>query len=113
MKNTIRRAERRPLKQVLWYFGIDGVRAEDAAFLGATLIAHCYRETALPETRRYLLQAVAESPSRRPDTERALLLFGSLLRRVFGLNASGMADAVSTFEAWRLEQRRRLSLSRI
>jgi hypothetical protein len=88
---------------------LDGLPAEDAAFLSATLVVHCYRDAVLPETRRHVLQAVAESLAKRTDAERTVPLFGSILRRGFGLNVAGLADAASTFEAWRLEQLRRFS----
>ncbi|MGA3124752.1 MAG: hypothetical protein ABSF69_28710 [Polyangiaceae bacterium] len=103
------RPERRPLKQALWYLSLDGVRAEDAALFAAMLVVHCYLDAVLPESRRLLLQSVAESLARRTDAERAVRLFGSVLRRAFGLNVAGMADATATFEAWRLEQVRRFS----
>lgn len=103
------RPERRPLKQALWYLSLDGVRAEDAALLSAMLVAHCYLDAVLPETRRVLLQAVAEGLAKRTDAERTVPLFGSILSRVFGLNVAGQLDAVQMFEAWRQEQLRRVS----
>jgi hypothetical protein len=106
------RPERWPLKQALTYLSLDIVRPEDAAFLSAMLVSHCYPETVLPETRAVLIQAASESLAKRTDGERSVLLFRTLLGRVFGLNAAAQQDATGTFEAWRLQQLRRLSVIR-
>lgn len=106
------RPERWPLKQTLDYLSIEAVASQDAAFLSARLVAHCYLETVLPETRRVLVQAVAESLAKRTDAERTVPLLEMLLKRVFGLNVAAQYDAVQTFEAWRREHLRRLARSR-
>lgn len=103
------RPERPPLKQTLSYLALDAVRSQDAAFLGAMLVVHCYLETVLPETRRVLLQATAEALAKRTGAERSVPLFGALLTRAFGLNAAAQHDAMQTFEAWRREYVRRFT----
>ncbi|HWA78659.1 MAG TPA: tetratricopeptide repeat protein [Polyangiaceae bacterium] len=101
-----------PLKQVLTYLSLPDVRAEDAAFLSAMLIAHCYLDAVLPETRRGLLQGAAEALAARADGERTVPLFGSILSRVFGLSMANQRDAMQTFIAWRREQLRRVAKGR-
>jgi hypothetical protein len=103
------RPDRWPLKQTFTYLSLDAVRPEDAALLSAMVVAHCYLDAVLPETRRRVVQAAAESLAKRADAERTVPQFGSLLGRVFGLNVAGQRDAIQTFEAWRLEQLRRVS----
>jgi tetratricopeptide (TPR) repeat protein len=100
--------ERWPLKQAIAYLSVEAVRTEDAALLSARLVAHGYLDAILPETRRILVQAIAESLAKRVDAKRALDLFGSILPRVFGLNLAGRADAVSTYQAWLREYLRRV-----
>jgi tetratricopeptide (TPR) repeat protein len=102
------RPERWPLKQALAYLSLDAVRPEDAALLSAILVAHCYLDSVLPETRTVLLQAVCETLAKRTDCVRVVPLFGTLLGRVFGLNLAGQRDAIWTFEAWQREYVRRL-----
>ncbi len=103
---------RRPLKQAIAYLALDSVRTQDAALLGAFLVAYCYRDAVLPGTRCSVLLGASESLARRSDFERGLLLFESLLPRVFGLNAGGQHDAMQTFRAWRAEHLRRLSTAK-
>lgn len=104
--------ERWPLKQALVYLSLDVVRLEDAAMLSAMLVAYCYRDAVLPETRRVLLQAAAEGLASRVDADRTVPLFGSILRRAFGLNVAGEQDATETFEAWNREYLRRFTAVR-
>jgi tetratricopeptide (TPR) repeat protein len=101
------RPDRWPLKQAIGYLSLDVVHSQDAALLSAMLVAYCYLDAVLPETRRVLLQAAAEGLAKRTDAESVVPLFGSVLRRAFGLNLAGQQDAVETFEAWRGEQLRR------
>jgi len=104
------RPDRGPLKQALWYVALDGVRGEDAAFLSAGLVSHCYLDALLPETRQRLLRAAADSLGRRTDAERVLPLFRLHLRQAFGLNAPGLVDALATLDGWRAAQRRPLTI---
>jgi hypothetical protein len=104
--------KRWPLKQALAYLSLDVVRLEDAAMLSAMLVAYCYRDAVLPETRRVLLLAAAEGLASRVDAHRTVPLFGSILRRAFGLNVAGKQDATQTFEAWKREYLRRLTAVR-
>jgi hypothetical protein len=101
-------SHRWPLKQAVSYLALDGVNAQDAAVLSAHLVAHCYIDAVLPQTRHVLFQSVAEALSRRADGEKALLLFASVLAKVFGLNVAGYADARHTLVVWRREQLRRV-----
>jgi len=103
------RPDRWPLKQAFTYLSLEVVRHEDAAFLSAMLVAHCFLDAVLPETRSSVVQAAAESLAKRSDAARTVPQFGAVLSRVFGLNFAGQRDAMRTYEAWRLEHLRRFS----
>jgi hypothetical protein len=96
-----------PLKQALWYLTLEPVGSDDAARLAALLVAHCYLDAVVPDTRRVLLQGVAEALARRSDAARTLRLFRGVLGRAFSLNAAGQLDAVATLAAWWAEYGRR------
>jgi hypothetical protein len=102
------RPERAPLKQILAYLSLNEVRKEDAALLSAALVAGCYLDTVLPETRRAILQAGAEALAKRSEGDKSLAVFANLLTRVFGLNVPARDDAIRTFNAWHREYMRRL-----
>ena len=105
---SVWRTDRWPLKQAINYMSLGVVRSDDAALLGARLVADGYLDVVLPDLRRVLLQAVAESLAGREDADRTIRLFAYALPRVFGLNAAGQADALLTLDAWRREYRRRV-----
>jgi tetratricopeptide (TPR) repeat protein len=100
--------DRIPLKQTLAYLSLDEVRNEDAAFLSAALVAGCYLDSVLPETRHAVVQAAGEALTKRSGAEKSLAQFGNLLTRVFGLNVPARDDAIRTFSAWHREYLRRL-----
>jgi tetratricopeptide (TPR) repeat protein len=102
------RPDRSPLKQTLAYLSLNEVRPGDAAILSAALVAACYLEAVLPETRHAVLQAAAEALAKRAEADSALAFFSNLLLRVFGLNVPARNDAMRTYEAWRSEYLRRL-----
>ncbi len=102
------RSERVPLKQTLAYLSLNEVRNEDAAFLSAALVAGCYLDSVLPETRHATLQAVGEALARRADADKSLALLSKHLARAFGLNLPARDDAMRTFDAWHGEYMRRL-----
>jgi hypothetical protein len=97
-----------PLKQALDYLALDAVRTEDAATLSARLIAHCYLDAVLPETRRKVIIATAEALAKRGDARRALSVCRRALPRAFGINVVSAQDAVATFDVWLREWLRRV-----
>jgi len=106
------RPEQWPLKQAIAYLSLDDVRSQDAALFSAMLIAHCYLDAVVSETRRFVVQAAAEGLTRRTDAQKTLALFRTILGRAFGLNAPGLMDAMQTFDAWTRESLRRVSIVR-
>ncbi len=99
---------RRPLKEALEYLARDTVRSQDSATLGAMLVAHCYLDTALPESRHRLVVAMAEALAKRSHAHQALALCRRALPRAFGINAVAREDGVETFDAWLKEWSRRV-----
>jgi tetratricopeptide (TPR) repeat protein len=102
------RPDRVPLKQTFAYLSLNEVRNDDAALLSAALVAGCYLDSVLPETRHAVVQAAGEALAKRSDADKSLAVFGSLLTRVFGLNVPARDDAIRTFDAWHREYMRRL-----
>jgi hypothetical protein len=98
-----------PLKQALDYLSSRAVLMEDAAKLGAAVIAAACRALDRRELKRPILVEVAERLARRVEGPRAVKLLESVLPHVFGpVDVFGRAEAAAMFVAWRTEYARRV-----